>query len=363
MDRRHLTSGLTAALLLLSSGTASAEPNFGILQSELDAHCSDGRFSGAVAVVVAGAPVFQKACGKDVSTESRFKIFSTSKLLTALAVMALVEEGRMELDAPAARYLNGLPPAWSAVTVRQLLDHTSGLPDETNALLAAFQTDHGAAMHKVLADRQDAAAPATAPGSTWRYNNFGYELLADAAARVDGASFDKVLAKRVLEPAQMADALVELAVADGEGDPKSAPDPRLVAGYVRDEDGVSEAVSYSFVQLGAGAVHATAADFIALERALRDNRIVSAGTWREMVEQAHANAPAVPSARYGLGVMSVARAGLGLQGHTGGTNGYISSYRRIPSRDAMVVALSNFGWAEIKWIEEAVAIALANDKN
>lgn len=359
--KRLIAAATTATALLASTATVAA-PDFTALEQEMAMRCADGRYSGVVTVAVAGQIAFQKVCGEGITVDSRFKIFSTSKLLTALAIMSLVEDGRMALDAPVATYIADLPAAWRTVTVRQLLDHTSGLPDETNPLLEAFVTTHADAMKAVLTARQSAVAPETPPGETWRYNNFGYELLAEAAARVEGKPFDQVLEVRVLKPASMADAVVELAVPhhDG-GDPSSAPDARLVAGYVKDEDGRREATSYSFVQLGAGAVHATAADFLALERALRDGRVVSGDTWRAMVEQSRPNAPAVPSARYGLGVMTVEKSGLLLHGHTGGTNGYISTFRRVPARDAAIFALSNYGWAENRWIEDGAAAALAAD--
>lgn len=349
-----------AAVTALLATPAWAAPDFTALEQEMAARCADGRYSGVVTVTVAGQIAFQKACGEGVTTDSRFKIFSTSKMLTALAIMSLVEDGRMALDAPVATYIADLPAAWRAVTMRQLLDHTSGLPDETNTLLEMFVTTHADAMKALLAARQSAAAPTTPPGETWRYNNFGYELLAEAAARVEGKPFDQVLQARVFTPAGMADALAELAVEhhDG-GNPSSVPDPRLITGFVMDGDGRREALSYSFVQLGAGAVHATAADLLALERAMRDHRIVSAATWRAMVEQNRPNAPSVPSARYGLGVMTVEKSALLIHGHTGGTNGYISTFRRVPARDAAIFALSNYGWAENKWIEDGAAAALA----
>lgn len=347
------------ALFLIATPVA-AQPDFAALDQEMSARCADGRYSGVVTVAVAGQVVFQKVCGEDVAADSRFKIFSTSKLLTALAVMSLVEEKRMTLDAPVVTYINDLPPAWSAVTVRHLLDHTSGLPDESLPLLEAFVTTHADAMKAVLTARQAAPAPETTPGEAWRYNNFGYELLAEAAARVAGAPFDQVLAERVFKPSGMTDALAELAVEhhDG-GKPSSVPDPRLVTGYVMDDGKHVEATSYSFVQLGAGSVHATNNDLLALERALRANRIISAETWRGMVEQSHAPSPTNAAFSYGLGVMSHDRAGVRMQGHTGGSNGYVSTFRRIPAHDAAVFALSNYGWAETRWVEDEAAKALS----
>lgn len=353
---------LLVAVVALTVGVspANAEPNFERLSAEMAAHCSDQTFSGVITVMIGDTVAFQRACGEGVTPESRFKIFSTSKLLTAFAVMSLTEDGLMAVDAPISAYIPDLPPAWRAVTVRSLLNHTSGLPDATNALLEAFSTTHADAMRAVLASLHDAQAPDTAPGQTWRYNNFGYELLADAAAHAAGMSFDRVLHDRVFDPARMDRAEVELARLNDDGETVAVPDVELVTGFNRDEDGLHEARSYSFVQLGAGAVHATAGDFVALTHAIRKHQIVGADTWRAMTDQAVANAPSVPSARYGLGVMSVERSGLRFLGHTGGTNGYISSWRQIPERDAAVFSLSNYGWSETRWIEEAVAAALAS---
>ncbi|ATQ41648.1 serine hydrolase domain-containing protein [Caulobacter mirabilis] len=358
-----LLLSLAIALQVGVSSSLAAVPAFSRLDAEMTVRCADGRFSGVVMVAVKGVPAYSRSCGEGVTPASRFKIFSISKLLTALAVMRLVEQGRMGLDAPAAAYIPDLPAAWRAVTIRQLLDHTSGLPDKTEALLAVFETDHAAAMRRVLADLgQDAPGPETPPGATYRYNNFGYELLAEAAARVEGESFDRVLERLVLKPAGMADAVVELAIpAPGGGRPSSVPDDRLAPGFNRSEAGRTPATSYSFVQLGAGAVHATVADFLALDRALRGGALVRPETWDLMARSSRPSSPANPTARYGLGVMSIEREGLTLQGHTGGTNGYISTFRRLPASDAMLAAMSNYGWTETKWIEEAVAAELRAD--
>lgn len=347
------------ATILGATQIADAPPDFTTLSKEMAERCADGRYSGVVTVAVRGRTVFQESCGEGVTQASRFKIFSTSKLLTALAVTSLVEDGRMRLDAPAATYIPDLPPGWRRVTIQQLLNHTSGLPDVTNELLTAFSTDHAAAMRTVLSARRD--DPQMPDGASWRYNNFGYELLADAAAHAAGAPFNQVLHDQVLAPANMNHTTVELAMPGLPGeDPTMVPDTELIAGYVKGEEGrIREATSYSFVQLGAGAVHTTAGDMLALEDAIRLNRIISADAWLRMVEMSIPNAPSVPSARYGLGVMIRERGGLRVEGHTGGNNGYVSAFRRVPERGAVIVALSNWGWSENDWIEEAAAAALA----
>lgn len=358
---------MAATALVLSPLSARAQaPDFTVFDRAVKAECASGEFGGIITVAVAGEPVYGHSCGGPFAPDARFKLLSASKMLTALAVMKLVEDGRMSLDAPVVTYIPDLPPLWREVTVRELLNHTSGLHDHSDEFMENFRTDHASAMRSFL-KRRDVrkASPNKAPGSGYRYNHFGYELLADAAARVSGESFDKVLTRLVLRPAGMADAVVEL----GQGRGKtftSVPDPRLVKSWKREYDGrrdqTLEAVSYAFIQLGAAAVHVSMADMLALDRALAENRVVSATTWSMMIEQKIALSASNPGAYHGLGFMVGDREGLPSHGHTGGLDGYISTFRRFPDKDAVVIALSNTGWAGTRWIETGAAAALAQTR-
>lgn len=356
---KFLAIAITLLATSLPAEVRAQVRDFSAFDQDVKAQCASGEFGGLIVVAVAGRPAYSHACGDDFAPDARFKIFSTSKLLTALAVMKLVEEGRMALDAPVADYLPDLPTGWSGVTVRHLLNHTSGLGDHTNELMDHFGPDHATAMRALLKQPDVIeTTPAQTPGDHWRYNNFGYELLADAAAHVVGESFDSVLVHRVLEPAGMKDAVVELGGRGPDG-LASVPDPRLAPGWNREDDGKrEEALSYSFVQLGAGAIHASMADMIALDRAIAEGRVVERETWAMMIGERVATSAANPGAFYGLGVMVAARQGLPSHGHTGGINGYISTFRRFPEQDAVVIALSNTGWAGTRWIEDGAAAAL-----
>jgi CubicO group peptidase (beta-lactamase class C family) len=210
--RMDVLSALAAlGLAACASTPATAPPAVGIdvsaITERLDRECAEGTFSGVVAVDVADERVLTHVCGvADVETgapvaiDARFRIFSTSKMLTALAVMRMAELEAIDLNAPIAAYLEDVPPSWSAVSVRHLLQHTSGLPDQTNALLEAWRGDHGEAIAAVLAESGD-VAPATTPGAAWRYNNFGYELLAEAVERQRGQPFAQALQELVFTPA------------------------------------------------------------------------------------------------------------------------------------------------------------------
>ncbi|WP_051367526.1 serine hydrolase domain-containing protein [Hamadaea tsunoensis] len=138
----------------------------------------------------------------DVTARTPMPIASLSKSFTALAAMQLVEAGRIELDAPAGRYLAGFrtaDPRGAAITVRQLLNQTSGLSDrgfpekslpQPDTLAAAEQRVRGA---KLAAD----------PGTAYAYTNTNYHLVARIVEVVSGRPFDDYLRENVLRPAGM----------------------------------------------------------------------------------------------------------------------------------------------------------------
>lgn len=123
-----------------------------------------------------------------VTDATLFSINSATKAFTGVAVMQLVQQGKVDLDAPVSRYLAGLPPAWQGVTVAQLLSHTSGLPDvldqRSGKLVGPLPDDAEAAWKAVQALPVEAA-----PGQRYRYNQTNYVLLAQLVERQSGQSY------------------------------------------------------------------------------------------------------------------------------------------------------------------------------
>ncbi len=147
-----------------------------------------------------------------VTPDTPFVIGSISKSFTALSVMQLVEESKVDLDTEVSHYLDvfsGRPGG--AVTIRQLLSHTSG-----------FSTGQGNAAHPDPTGEKDElergvaqlaeVTPAGAPGEQWEYSNANYEILGRVVEVVSGQAFQTYVAKHILEPAGMEDSFV----ADGE---------------------------------------------------------------------------------------------------------------------------------------------------
>jgi D-alanyl-D-alanine carboxypeptidase len=132
-----------------------------------------------------------------VTTATLFPMASTTKELTAVAIMTLVEDGRIRLDQSVKELLPELPQAWSAVTIAHCLSHTSGLPDATtadsvNIIPIAGERDE---VLKLAAQR-----PAASPGVASSYNQMGVLLLAMIIERVSGQGYEAFVEQRLLKP-------------------------------------------------------------------------------------------------------------------------------------------------------------------
>jgi D-alanyl-D-alanine carboxypeptidase len=161
----------------------------------------------SLAVIQNGKVVKQKAYGLanvelnvPATPETVYQIASTTKTFTASAIMKLVEEGKLSLDDSVTKWLPEVPAAWSGVTVRHCLTHTSGLPDivQDPCTLALVADTREGAIKKL------ASMPApNKPGETWSYNQTGYMLLGMILEKVSGLKFEEFLEQRFFRPLAM----------------------------------------------------------------------------------------------------------------------------------------------------------------
>ncbi len=127
--------------------------------------------------------------------------YSMSKTITAVAVLQLVEAGKVALDSPVVRYLDSLPYG-PGITVRELLAHTSGIPNPI-----PLRWVHPAGQHATFDESAALAAvlrrhprPASAPGARYAYSNIGYWLLGSIVERASGETFPSYVTGHVLRP-------------------------------------------------------------------------------------------------------------------------------------------------------------------
>ncbi len=158
--------------------------------------------------------------GRPVTPKTPFIIGSLSKSFTALAIMQLVEEGKVELDAPVQRYLPWFrvadEAASAAITVRHLLNQTSGLSTKTGRTFQGNGDISDAALEKTV--RQLSSVELTAPvGQTYQYSTVNYAVLGLIVQTVAGRSYENYVQKEILDPLQMRGSFTSAAAAEHHG--------------------------------------------------------------------------------------------------------------------------------------------------
>ena len=129
-----------------------------------------------------------------------YEIGSITKQFTAEAVMLLVEDGKIDLDAPIARYIPDLPAAWTSITVRHVLTHTSGLRDWENDVGFSYHVDYEPRAFISLIEKFPLDF---APGSRWAYTNSGFPLLGLVIERASGRPYMEFVTERIFQPLGM----------------------------------------------------------------------------------------------------------------------------------------------------------------
>ena len=165
----------------------------------------------AIAVIEDGQPVYTNAFGvKNVDTQEKlspqdiFHFASVSKPFVATAVMQLVEQGKMDLDEKLTTYLPYFKLAderYKDISIRQMLNHTSGIPDVRDYEWDKPQYDEGAAGRYVRSLKDQLML--FAPGEGARYSNMAFDILGDVIAKVSGISFEDYITQYILDPLKM----------------------------------------------------------------------------------------------------------------------------------------------------------------
>jgi CubicO group peptidase (beta-lactamase class C family) len=203
--------GLIASLFIPSfSGYARDDNqlNLQAIDSFLQTQVKANRIPGLAVAIVQGDQIIfakgygQAAPGKPVTPQTQFYIGSVTKGFTALAVMQLVEQGKLELDTPVQKYLPWFkvadPEASSKITIRHLLNHTSGLSEVGDPHVDAFATSHEEQV-RLLAD----VRPTAPVGTQFQYYNPNYRVLGLLIEQISGESYSDYMNKNVFKPLGM----------------------------------------------------------------------------------------------------------------------------------------------------------------
>jgi D-alanyl-D-alanine carboxypeptidase len=317
-----LLAGVAAAVAVPASAVEHAAPFESRLQGALDAVVAAGA-PGAVALVRVRGRTIRRASGHgDLKAKTalrvtdRFRVGSSTKTFVAAVVLQLVGERRLALDDTVERWLPGLVPGGSMITVRQLLNHTSGLYDYAEDRAFGSQISN---LRKVWTPRQlvaigTAHKPLFSPGARWSYSNTGYILLGLIVEQATGNRLGAELRKRVFAP-------LRLRATSFDTKPRIAG--HHAHGYTRfDKERLVDISVVSPTLFGAaGAIVSTADDLARFYRTLIRGRLLRPDLLRAM----KTTVAVTPQQRYGLGLIRSRYGPCGVfWGHGGETFGYES---------------------------------------
>jgi D-alanyl-D-alanine carboxypeptidase len=283
---------------------------------------------GAVRYCVVGDA---DTAGRPLVADDVFRIFSVSKMFTAVMVMQLVEEGKLTLETEVTEVLPDLDLV-EGVTVRQLLDHSGGLADFLDAGFDSMlrqDWDHAWTASEVLDRAARLVPPLGDPGTAHDYSNTHYVVAGMVVEELTGLSLEDNLQTRITGPLGLSDTAYR----------PEGPDP--VTGFALWlPQGNSEDVSLHSVETAfgaAGGMVSTAPDLVTFITALGDGDLVSSQSWDQMTDFTDA----VDGERLGLGLFEFTVGARTLIGHPGSFYGYIAVAVLDPEAGEVIVGLTN----------------------
>lgn len=333
--------------------------NGGGVSDQIDAlmaDYSDGP-GGVVMVIQNGEVVFQNGYGLadventvPVDTDTVFHLGSVGKQFTAMGVMILVEQGLVDFDEPIGTYLPELDWMDEGVTIRRLLNHTSGIMgyDDSDDLYAALidsaEMPTNDDLVQVLAENEDMLSE---PGTEFNYSNTGYDILGAMIERVSGQKYPVFMQAYIFGPLGMIDTF---AVPNSE----RLENDRVAQSY--STDGVYEPDQLDNLN-GSGSIYSTLGDMYLYDQVLYTEELVSQETLTDAFTSGVLNNG--EETGYGFGFDIAEYSGEAYVGHSGAWLGFESYYLRFSDLNISVVILLNFDYSHNEGAE-GIAFAVAD---
>ncbi|MGW4851689.1 serine hydrolase domain-containing protein [Streptomyces sp. NPDC004288] len=328
-----LAAGLAPATSAFAAPPAPAAaravpaPDMAGVAAALDSAMANGapgamaRFSGPDGVRSRTVGVRDRVSGAPMDINARFRVGSVSKTFSSVVLLQLVEEGRLELDAPVNRYLPGLLPD-DRITVRHLLTHRSGLADYTDAMFNDTVPGFEAVRNRVfsyreLVDLSLREPRTTEPGVSYKYSNANFVVVGMLIEKLTGRPVADAYQRRIFTPLKLTstsyvhpDARIAGLRVRGYLHPDAAGDPLV--------DSTEQTVSWA---QSAGAVISSPADLNTFTSALMRGRLLSPAMLEAMTTVTPTDA--TNTRFYGLGLRRYdLSCGTRVYGHTGTVQGF-----------------------------------------
>lgn len=348
------------ALLVLPLAAVAAEDEVASQLDQLLKNSCQATAPGfSVAVVQHGKLVYEKGYGLanleydvPVTPQTIYHIASVSKQFTAMAVVLLEEDGKLSLEDDIHKYLPELPDYGHAVTIRQLLQHTSGIRDQWQTLaLAGWRLDDVITQEQILRVLFRQKELNFVPGTRHLYSNGGYTLAAEIVSRVSGKPFPDFCRERIFEPLAMTHTHFHM-------DNRRIVHDRAYS-YSKDGDSY-QAEPLNYANAGATSLFTTAPELARWLDNFREPKVGGGRAIERMQEQAVLADGTKIDYVLGLGIGN--HRGLKTISHSGGDAGYRSFVVWFPEPELGVAVLTGLASFDVGGTAYKVANALLRDK-
>lgn len=308
-----------------------------MLRAWLADYAKQTDYSGNLLLSHKGKTVFESSVGfanrqkgTPLRMEDKFRFYSLSKPFTAIAFMLLWEQGLVDLDAHPSKYLPYAKDLDKRITLRNLLQHTSGLPEITTAEFSEVpgKPDFPAAVAALAKKPLDFP-----PGTGEMYRNTGFVIASLIVEKLSGTPLHAFLQEEVFKPFGMETACCEL---------EDASIAELVTGYEKENDVIVPGRYLNMTSfLGSAYVVGTVYDLQNFYRSVREKRLLKLETWDLIYTRSEVG-------QFGLGCIVFQWDGRLTYQNNGGHIGFRTIHRLLPEEDFDIVLLSNSTWGDVR---------------
>jgi CubicO group peptidase (beta-lactamase class C family) len=283
-----------------------------------------------------------------ISTSTQFRIGSVTKQFTAVAILKLQEQGKLSIEDKLSKYLPDFPKA-DQVTLRHLLNHTSGIYNYTNA--ADFMEGVSEPITaQDLINKIQTYDYDFEPGSRWSYSNSGYFILGNIVEQVAGKTLSQFWQEHLFTPLKMKNTGVYV---------NGIAYTNEALGYGHENNETKRSLDWDMSHAGgAGNIYSTVEDLFTWNEALFNGKVLSPESFADATTKAKLNngedAAAFAGSSYGLGLGLSEIFGKEVVSHSGGLHGFSAYLGRVPSENLTVVSLSNFAPQNFKFVRNPI---------
>ncbi len=342
-------------ILLFSTTVVAAQQ-----QEEIDQfiakQLSDQKITAlSIGLIVNGKVVMEKGYGFanlehkiPASQNTVYKIGSLSKQMLAVGIMKLIQDGKIKLTDTVTKYFKDAPATWGHITIRNLLNHTSGLVRESPAFQPML------AQHDTLLIKAAYKVPLVfATGTRWQYCNVGYFMLADIMRQVTGKPFPQVMQEEIF----LTHGLAATQTTSTKNIISNRADGYVLAG----KDSLFNATDYIALR-PSGAFLSTIPDLLKWEMLMQEYKLLSKENWEQMWIDTVRTDTNSNADYYGYGFSVTTFKNRLLVSHGGSLPGFRSIYFRFPADKTAIIILTNSDHTNAAVIAKGISEILYRDK-